>query len=339
MRQPTHQPQRAAHDEAETEPQFDSSFFVAFRLTHEALKGALREASELNITQYRILVKLSGAGEHGLGQGKLGEALRLKPNVVTQSLGVLDAFGFVSRAEGEHDRRSKTVRATEAGVHHIEYVNTHIVELLYSLFPTDNSSWRAILEASVAAGATIDPPLSRQTAERYPASRTLVSLELVRLEIERELKHSCGVPLSEALIMMRLSEVDDPQRIVDLAEALDTSTANVTRTVDRLARHGWVGRMTGPRDKKAVYVVPTPEGAFQAAVIAETTNRIATDLLWSRLSGADRTAIEQVGTVVIDGLRERRRAQHRVGYEDLRPMKKASGFEAGGWRGSCEPWR
>lgn len=320
MSQADYSTHNAAHEEAAAAPQFDSAFFVAFRLTHEALKGALREASNLNITQYRVLVKLAGAGACGLGQGKLGETLRLKPNVVTQSLGVLEAFGFIARAEAEHDRRSKTVRATDAGIRHIEHVNTRIVELLYDLFPTDNDSWRAILEASVAAGAMIDPPLSRQAAERYPASRTLVSIELVKLEIERELKHSCGVPLSEALIMMRLGEVSEPQRIVDLAEALDTSTANVTRTVDRLARHGWVTRMTGPRDKKAVYAVTTPEGAFQAAVIAETTNRIATDLLWSKLSGAERDAIEQVGTVVIDGLRERRRALSRVGYEDLQPL-------------------
>ena len=39
-------------------PKFDSTFFVAFKLTHEALDAALKKASELNITQYRVLVKL-----------------------------------------------------------------------------------------------------------------------------------------------------------------------------------------------------------------------------------------------------------------------------------------
>ena len=43
-------------------PKFDSTFFVAFKLTHEALDAALKKASELNITQYRVLVKLLTAG-------------------------------------------------------------------------------------------------------------------------------------------------------------------------------------------------------------------------------------------------------------------------------------
>ena len=35
----------------------DSTFFVAFELAHEGLKEGLREASCLNCTQYRVLVK------------------------------------------------------------------------------------------------------------------------------------------------------------------------------------------------------------------------------------------------------------------------------------------
>ena len=303
-----------------TPPRFDSAFFVAFRLTHEALKGALHEASDLNVTQYRVLVEVASATPEGIGQGKLGESLRLKPNVVTQSLNVLASHSFIEREEGQSDRRAKIVHATGEGIRHIEGVNKKIVGLLYELFPTENASWRAILEASVAAGATIDPPLSRK-AERYPASKTLVSIELVRLEIERELKHSCGVPLSEALIMMRLNEVATPQRVVDIAAALDTSTANVTRTVDRLASHGWIKRMGSPLDKKAVYTVLTEEGAFQANVISDTTDRIASELLWSKLDDKGRDAIAQVGTVVIDGLRARKHAAQQVNYDDLLPIQ------------------
>ena len=39
----------------------DSTFFVAFELAHEGLKEGLREASCLNCTQYRVLVKLAAA--------------------------------------------------------------------------------------------------------------------------------------------------------------------------------------------------------------------------------------------------------------------------------------
>ena len=60
-------------------PKFDSTFFVAFKLTHEALDAALKKASELNITQYRVLVKLLTAGTAGLPQKDVSALLDLKP--------------------------------------------------------------------------------------------------------------------------------------------------------------------------------------------------------------------------------------------------------------------
>ena len=42
----------------ESDLALDSTFFVAFDLTHRALKGGLAAASPLNVTQYRMLVKL-----------------------------------------------------------------------------------------------------------------------------------------------------------------------------------------------------------------------------------------------------------------------------------------
>ena len=122
------------------------------------------------------------------------------------------------------------------------------------LFPTDNAAWRKILEASIAAGADIDPPLSPDFAEKYPASRTLVSIELVRLAIERGLKETCGAPLSDCLVMMRLGEATRPLRVNDIGESLEMPTANVTRAVDRLVQRGWVKRMGSERDRKAVFV-------------------------------------------------------------------------------------
>ena len=74
-------------------PKFDSTFFVAFKLTHEALDAALKKASELNITQYRVLVKLLTAGTAGLPQKDVSALLDLKPNVVTQAINTLEERG------------------------------------------------------------------------------------------------------------------------------------------------------------------------------------------------------------------------------------------------------
>ena len=301
-------------------PKFDSTFFVAFKLTHEALDAALKKASELNITQYRVLVKLLTAGTAGLPQKDVSALLDLKPNVVTQAINTLEERELALRANGATDKRFRRARATSAGGEHVAHVNAAIVKELYDLFPTDNAAWRKILEASIAAGADIDPPLSPDFAEKYPASRTLVSIELVRLAIERGLKETCGAPFSDCLVMMRLGEATRPLRVNDIGESLEMPTANVTRAVDRLAQRGWVKRMGSERDRKGVFVVPTEDGEFQERIISEKSNELAEALLWSKLTPTDQEAIGHVGSVVIDGLRRRRAEERNVGFADLRPI-------------------
>lgn len=304
-------------------PKFGSSFFVAFKLTHEALDAALKDASDLNITQYRVLVKLLTAGQDGLPQKELGSLLGLKANVVSQATSALVDKGLAYREGGDGDRRFRQAHATEKGEQHVAHVNAAVVKQLYELFPTDDEAWRKILEASIAAGAEIDPPLSCEFTKKYPASRTLVSIELVRLEIEKGLKNACGAPLSDCLVMMRLGEATKPLRISDLAESLEIPTTNATRAVDRLEQRGWVKRMGSSHDRKAVFVVATADGELQERIIDQKSNELAETLLWTKLAPADQDAIGDVGEVVIEGLRRRRAEERNVGFGDLKPLGSA----------------
>lgn len=301
-------------------PKFGSSFFVAFKLTHEALDAALKKASDLNITQYRVLVKLLTAGQKGLPQKEVGNLLNLKANVVTQAMNALVDKGLAFREGKSGDKRFRQAHATEKGEQHVAHVNAAVVEQLYELFPTDDAAWRKILEASIAAGAEIDPPLSCELAKKYPASRTLVSIELVRLEIERGLRTACGAPFSDCLVMMRLGEATRPLRINDLAESLEIPATNATRAVDRLEQRGWVQRMGSAHDRKAVFVVATADGEFQERIIDQKSSELAETLLWSKLAPADQDAIGDVGEVVIEGLRRRRAEERNVGFGDLKPL-------------------
>lgn len=184
--------------ETERDLSLDSTFFVAFDLTHRALKSGLAQASSLSVTQYRVLVKLLSAGPDGIDQSSLGKMLDLKPNVVTQAVNALSAAGYATRRRaGDGDRRVRTVGITDAGASHVAEANASIVERLYALFPTEDAAHRTILEASIAAGASIEAPPSGDTPGRYAASRALVSLELVKRAMESALKASCGASLSE----------------------------------------------------------------------------------------------------------------------------------------------
>ena len=257
--------------ETERDLSLDSTFFVAFDLTHRALKSGLAQASSLSVTQYRVLVKLLSAGPDGIDQSSLGKMLDLKPNVVTQAVNALAAAGYATRRRaGDGDRRVRTVGITDAGASHVAQANDALVERLYALFPTEDAAHRTILEASIAAGASIEAPPPGETPGRYAASRALVSLELVKRAMESALRASCGASLSECRVLQRLGEVGEPLRIGDLASQLQMTAVAVARAVDGLAERGWVERLASPRDRKAVFAAATPQGERQRKVIART---------------------------------------------------------------------
>ena len=168
----------------------DSTFFVAFELAHEGLKEGLREASCLNCTQYRALIKLAAAEPEPIGQKDLGIMLDLRPNVITHAVNKLEDAGFVERIHTPGKRGSR-VRVLEAGIRHIEQANPAIIAQLYRIFPTQTAPFRSICEAAVMAGATIEPPLSREMSRKFFASRALASFEVLQKRIEKALEESC----------------------------------------------------------------------------------------------------------------------------------------------------
>lgn len=310
-------PLASSHNPEEPEDlNLDSTYFVAFEMAHSALKLGLAKSSPLNITQYRTLMKLLSVDVEPLGQGKLADALGLKPNVLTQALRVLVEHGLATSASGD-DARTRNISITAEGVAHVDAANAAIVETLYEVFPTKNPTYRIILEAAIAAGAVIDPPLRPDVVIRHPASRALVSVVLIRQETERTLKDACGATFNECRVLQRLCETDTPLRISALAEDLYLSAVNVARAASRLEGRGWVSRMGSAADRKAVYAQLTEEGRFQGQVISTTVDELANTRLWANLSPEHRSAISKVGHVVVAELRAQKES---ASLEALRPL-------------------
>lgn len=297
----------------------DSAYFVAFEMTHDALKRGLKSASKLNITQYRMLVKLAAAGGK-TAQSDLGRILDLKPNVVTQAANELEKAGFARRETDDADARSKSIVATQSGFFHVASVNKSIVACLYVLFPTEDASWRTILETSIDACSHIDPPVSEREATDYPASRALAALERFRIAIETRLRQACGASFSECRVMQLLDEARRPLRIGDIAAQLRMSTVNVARAVDRLSNRNWVRRMGASRDRKAVFVSVTDEGLEKQRVIAHTIDDLGRSLLWKHLNRAERKAIREVTRTVIEGLRLKEYEMSLAVIGELHPL-------------------
>lgn len=297
----------------------DSTYFVAFEMAHEALRRGLAAASDLNITQYRVLTKLAQARKP-VNQGDLGKLLGMKPNVVTQALDVLAGRGLVTREAGEADGRTRFLAVTEAGEAHVAAVNESLVTSLYTTFPTENPTYRTILEAAVSAAAQIEPPLNPKEANRFPATRSLVSIELIRAETERTLREATGASFNECRIVQRLGETDRPERVGALAAALHLSPVNAARACERLVQRGWARRLKSPTDKKAVYVALTDEGVYQGFLISATVNELAATKLWANLTAGQREAIEKVGHVVVADLEAQRKEKEQAAFDLLQEV-------------------
>ena len=212
------------------------------------------------------------------------------------------------------------VFVTDDGAEHVAAVNQSLVESLYATFPTQDPTYRTILEAAVAAAAHIEPPLHAGRAQRFPATRSLVSIELIRAETERTLRDATGASLNECRIVQRLGETDHPERVGTLAEQLMMSPVNAARAVDRLVGRGWAKRLKSPHDKKAVYVALTDEGVYQGFLISATVNELAATKLWVRLTPEQRDAIERVGHVVVADLNAQRQAKEQAAYDLLQEI-------------------
>jgi DNA-binding MarR family transcriptional regulator len=93
---------------------------------------------------------------------------------------------------------------------------------------------------------------------------------LVR-ELDAELTHTHGLPLSSYEVLLKLVNADHGQmRMSDLADAVWLSRSGVTRLVDRLERDGLVERRACPSDARGAYAVITPGGRERFAEAQKT---------------------------------------------------------------------
>lgn len=298
-----------ASTSADNDLRLDSAYFVAIEMAHDTLVAGLKESSSLNVTQYRILICTFSVAPDSMQMGEIATRLRLKANVITQAVDVLEAAGLVTRMRAAQDARARLLCITHDGIGAIASVNEAIIPHLYATFPTDNPFYRKTLEAAITAGGAIEPPLSRAFSEKYPASRTLVAMELVEQTIERTLKSATGASFSECRVLQRLGEIGKPARIGDIAGQLMLPPVSVTRAADRLVRRGWVRRMTSPADRKAVYIALNDQGVREFQSLEKIIDDVAYACYWSKLDDEHRNALCKVGRVIVNNRHMRAEAE------------------------------
>jgi DNA-binding MarR family transcriptional regulator len=135
------------------------AYLVGTARLNDALGHQLERDSDLSLSEYEVLVRLSEAPDHTLRMSLLADELAHSRSRVTHTVRRLEGGGLVRREACAADGRGVNCRMTEAGYArlvsaapgHVQAVRTHLVDVL-----TDEQL-RALGEAMSAVRDALTP--------------------------------------------------------------------------------------------------------------------------------------------------------------------------------------
>jgi DNA-binding MarR family transcriptional regulator len=110
-------------------------------------------------------------------------------------------------------------------------------------------------------------------AHAGPISHAIFRLARIHRMTAGQLLRPIGLHPNQELLMMQLWDAG-PQRQADLVAMLDSDSATITRTIQRLERAGFVRRRPSTSDRRVTIVEPT---------VASQALRREVERVWSRL--------------------------------------------------------
>ncbi|HEX7738058.1 MAG TPA: MarR family transcriptional regulator, partial [Marmoricola sp.] len=103
----------------------------------DRLDRELRQAHDLSLPEYEILVRLSESPDRTLRMAALADAMAYSRSRITHTVARLERAGLISRGEDPTDRRGVTAHLTDVGFDklaaaahtHVTGVREHLVDL------------------------------------------------------------------------------------------------------------------------------------------------------------------------------------------------------------------
>lgn len=132
-----------------------------------------------------------------------------------------------------------------------------------------------IQECETTAGASPTPKVAVGGAA---ISSTLLRITRLHHALANQMLRRIGLHPSQELVMMRLWE-EGPQRQADLAAAIGTDTATMTRTIQRLEQGGFVRRTPSPTDKRSSIIEATTASQSIRAGVEEVWETLENGVL------------------------------------------------------------
>lgn len=119
-------------------------------------------------------------------------------------------------------------------------------------------------------GGSVSPPAAARSG---PISHAIFRLARIHRTSAGQLLRPIGLHPNQELLMMQLWDAG-PQRQADLVAMLDSDSATITRTIQRLERAGFVRRRPSTSDRRVTIVEPTAASQALRREVERVWNRL-----------------------------------------------------------------
>lgn len=144
----------------------------------------------------------------------------------------------------------------------------------------------------------LNPPPGAERGDADDAWYAVVRMyHYVSHEVDLQLQRRHGLSMSTFEVLLRLAGQTEPVPVKDLAAAVLISRSRVSRVLGELAERGLVTR-GGSDDRRMTVVELTDAGRDAYEQAARTHDRVVTDLMLSRLSKSQLSALADAGDIV-----------------------------------------
>lgn len=261
--------------------EFDSARLTALVSLFKLVGDGLAEVGQLNMTQYRVLLKA-----HEMRAARIGEIARslgLKSNVVSQATDSLERQRAVERSRHLGDGRATVVAVTAIGEKTIRDVDLVLERRLVSVWaaiPEDGALVRRLLDS---IGLAIERPQGRSGTTSVTSAYLTTVAESYR-GVDEVLRNGGRIPLTDWRMLQKARELRGRVRVVELATMLMLPSNTVTGAADRLEARGWLRRTSDAENLQAIYLELTTDGELACDRTQEALTAFARSRLWSHLT-------------------------------------------------------
>jgi DNA-binding MarR family transcriptional regulator len=144
------------------------------------------------------------------------------------------------------------------------------------------------------------------SADEQRAWRTYLRMSsLLPAQLNRQLQRDSGLTLPEYEVLVQLSEAPGQElRPFQISEALNWEQSRLSHQLTRMLRRGLIRRRECEADGRGAFVVLTADGADAIRSAAPGHAAAVREIIFDRLTEAQRAAFEQACAAVVEALSE-----------------------------------